>query len=106
MKRGCIHWARLDKRRPVIVLSPDRRNDLAHDLIVVPCTTRSRPMIWHVRMPRGEGGIPQASYAKCEQILTIPKADLESQALGLPLPAARMHEIERAILSAIGVLLP
>jgi hypothetical protein len=38
MMRGSIYWAHLDKKRPVVVVSNERRNQLARDLIVVPLT--------------------------------------------------------------------
>jgi mRNA-degrading endonuclease toxin of MazEF toxin-antitoxin module len=103
--RGRIFWAHLDKRRPVVVVSAERRNELARDVIVVPCSTHVRLMRSHVALRRGEGGLRQASIAKCEQIVTISKDALAPTALGAPLSAARMHEIERGILSALGIVL-
>ena len=73
MMRGRIFWAHLDKRRPVVVMSVERRNELARDVIAIPCSTNARPMSWHVPLRKGEGGLPHASIAKCEQIVTIPK---------------------------------
>jgi mRNA-degrading endonuclease toxin of MazEF toxin-antitoxin module len=35
-KRGHLYWAHMDKRCPVLVLSPDYRNELANDVIIVP----------------------------------------------------------------------
>ncbi len=101
--RGHIHWARLDKRRPVVLLSPDARNALASDVIIVPCSTLLRLGSWHVRLRKGEGGLPEPTVAKCEQITTIPKSYIEPGSLGGPLSAHRMVEIERAVLRAIGV---
>lgn len=106
MIRGSIHWADLDKRRPVIIVSVTRRNELAHDVMVVPCSTRLRPMVWHVHLKRGEGGLPSDSIAKCEQIMTLPKDELSSEPLGAPLASARMVEIERAMMIALGILVP
>lgn len=61
MRRGLLYWARLDKRRPVLVLSPDYRNEHASDVIVVPSSTRLRPAPTHVPLRKGEGGLPEAS---------------------------------------------
>lgn len=105
MKRGAVHWVSLDKKRPAIILSPDVRNRLANDLIIVPCSTTARRMTWHVQLRRGEAGLPQACMAKCEQIATIPKSWVEPAELGR-LPAARMREVELAVLSALGILVP
>lgn len=103
MKRGAIHWVALDKRRPVVILSPDVRNRLANDVIVVPCSTSARAMVWHVPLRRGEAGLPQACMAKCEQIATVPKAWIEPAELG-QLSPGRMRQIELAVLSAVGIL--
>ena len=106
MTRGSIHWARLDKRRPVVIVSPTRRNELARDVIVIVCSTALRPMPWHVLLRGGEGGLPEASMAKCEQITTLERSAIDPQPLGAPLSQERMREIERAIRLAIGVVLP
>lgn len=103
MSRGFLYWARLDKRRPVLVLSIDARNERANDLIVVPCSTTLREAPTHVRLARGEGGVPHACMLKCEQLTTLPKDDLEGVPLGSALAAARLREIERAVARAIGV---
>lgn len=104
MKRGLLYWASLDKRRPVLVLSPDLRNTLANDLVVLPLSTTLRPLSWHVRLGKGEGGLREASMVKCESPQTVPKEWLEVEPLGRALSAARMEEVERALLSALGIL--
>jgi mRNA-degrading endonuclease toxin of MazEF toxin-antitoxin module len=103
LQRGRLYWARLDKRRPVLVLSPDYRNARASDVIVVPCSTRLRAAPTHVRLRRREGGAPQAFILKCEQITTLPADEIDPCALGSPLSAARMADVERSVLRAIGV---
>jgi mRNA interferase MazF len=106
LRRGYIHLAHLDKLRPVLIVSPDVRNELASDVIVVPCSTRRSIAPTHVHLRRGEGGLSAASVLKCEQITTLYKGDVRRQALGHALPARRIHEVERAILRAIGVPVP
>jgi len=103
MRRGYLHWIALDKRRPALVLSPDVRNDKARDVIVIPASTVMREGPWHVRLKQGEGGLPAPSVLLCEQITTVPKDSLDASALGGPLSAARIQEVERAVLRAIGV---
>jgi len=105
LRRGAVHWVSLDKQRPAIILSPDVRNRLANDVIVVPCSTTARSMTWHVQLRRGEAGLPQACMAKCEQIATVPKSWVEPAELGR-LSAQRMREVELAVLSALGILVP
>ena len=106
LQRGAIHWVQLDKRRPAILISPDRRNQLAGDVVVIPCSTVLRPMSWHVVLAKGEAGLPERSIAKCEQVTALPKELVSRIALGGRLSRARMIEVERALLSALGFLLP
>lgn len=106
LRRGWLHWAELDKRRPVLVLSPESRNDHASDLIVVPCSSVLRGGPWHVRLSRGEGGLAQSSVLLCEQITTLVKRRVDPEPLGDPLSAPRMAEVERAVLLAIGIVGP
>lgn len=102
-RRGQLYWARLDKRRPVLVLSPDIRNEHASDVIVVPCSTRMRDGPTHVPLRRREGGLPARSVLKCEQITTIPRDLLGRRALGGPLSSRRLAAVEQAVLRAIDV---
>lgn len=106
--RGCIYWTRIPdeprgKQRPAVVLSLDVRNRLASDVIVVPLSSRLRESPTHVFLKAGEGGLPERSAAKCEQVTTIVKDSLLEPALGGPLSAARLRQIERAVLIAIGI---
>jgi mRNA interferase MazF len=102
-RRGQIYWAWLDKRRPVLVLSIDARNERANDIIVVPCSTNIRDAPTHVRVFRGEGGLPRDSVLKCEQLNTVARDDIDPAPIGPPLRTARMAEVERAVLRAIGI---
>ena len=106
LRRGFIYLARLDNLRPVLVISPNVRNDLASDVIVIPCSTRLSAAPTHVRLRRGEGGVSEASVLKCEQIATLHKDEIRRQALGGALPPKRVLEVERAVLRAIGVPVP
>lgn len=106
LRRGHLYLAHLDKLRPVLVISPDIRNDLASDVIVVPCSTRLSVAPTHVRLRRGEGGLSAASVLKCEQITTLHKDDVRRQPLGGALAQRHLLEVERAVLRAIGVPVP
>jgi len=102
-KRGHVYWAGLDKRRPVLVVSIDIRNARANDVLVVPCSTNLRGAPTHVRLSRGEGGLPQDCVLKCEQITTVKQHDLDPAPIGLPIRPSRMAEVERAVMRAIGI---
>ena len=105
MRRGAVHWVSLDKRRPAVILSPEVRNRLANDVIVVPCSVSARAMPWHVQLRRGEAGLPHRCMAKCEQIATVPKRWIHPAELGALSPG-RLREVELAVLSALGILVP
>jgi mRNA-degrading endonuclease toxin of MazEF toxin-antitoxin module len=107
-RRGHLHWVRIPdepegKRRPGLIVSPDVRNRLAGDVLVVPLSSVLREAPTHVRLRPREGGIARASVAKCEQLTTLRKDRLSAKPLGGALSAQRMLEIEKAVLRAIGV---
>jgi mRNA-degrading endonuclease toxin of MazEF toxin-antitoxin module len=106
LRRGFCYVARLDKLRPVLVISHDVRNALASDVIVIPCTTKLSIAPTHVRLRKGDGGLSAASVLKCEQITTLHKDDLRRTPLGRSLSPKQLLEVERAVLRAIGVPVP
>jgi mRNA interferase MazF len=103
--RGHLYWALVpgDKRRPVLVLSPNSRNERAHDVIVAPLTTTLRPAPTHVRLRLREAGVRAASVVACERITTLEREVLHPRALGGSLSEERMIEVSKAVLRAIGV---
>jgi mRNA-degrading endonuclease toxin of MazEF toxin-antitoxin module len=107
-RRGHLYWVRVPdepggKRRPALVVSPDSRNRLASDVIVVPVSSVMRDAPTHVRLRAREGGLLRPSVVKCEQITTLRRERLVPRSLGGNLAPARMVEVEKAILRAIGV---
>jgi mRNA-degrading endonuclease toxin of MazEF toxin-antitoxin module len=106
LKHGHMYWARMDKRRPVLVLSPDYRNERANDVIIVPGSTTIREAPTHVVLRAGEGGVRARTTLKCEQVTTLPKDDLQPRAFGGKLSAERIAAVERALLRAVGVAVP
>lgn len=105
-RRGFVYFASLDKRRPVVVISPDVRNAGASDVLVLPCSTILSEAPTHVRLRKGEGGLSATSIVKCEQITTLHKDDLDEMPLGAALTDVRLRSIERAVLRAIGIPVP
>jgi len=106
--RGHLYWVTIPgepgkKRRPALVVSIDVRNRLANDVMVVPASTVLRPAPTHVSLHRHQGGLPERSVLKCEQLTTLPKEALSESSLGGPLAGNTMVEVEKAILRAIGV---
>jgi mRNA-degrading endonuclease toxin of MazEF toxin-antitoxin module len=102
-RRGYLYWGTVDKRRPVLILSVNARNERASDVIVVPCSTTHSGAPTHVRLGRDEGGVPRACVLKCEQITTVKKTEVDDAPLGAPLSLARLREVERALARGIGV---
>jgi len=107
-RRAHIYWVRVPdepggKRRPALVVSPDVRNRLANDVIVVPISSVLREAPTHVRLRPHEGGLARSSVAKCEQITTLRRDRLLPRPVSGALSNARMVEVEKAILRAIGV---
>jgi len=103
LRRGYLHWAHLDERRPVLIISPDYRNEHASDVLVIPCSTRLRDAPTHVRLRAHEGGLTSACVLKCEQITTLHKDDVDARPLGHVLSTTKLAEVERGVLRAIGI---
>lgn len=107
-QRGCFYWVAIphepdSKRRPALVVSVNARNLLADDVLVIPASTTLRPAPTHVPLRKGTAGLPRNSMLKCEQITTLPKRLLGNSALGGPLSATVLEEVEKGVLRAIGV---
>jgi mRNA interferase MazF len=107
-RRAHLYWVHIPdepggKRRPALVVSPDSRNRLASDVIVVPVSSVLRDAPTHVKLRAREGGLRRPSIAKCEQITTLRRDRLAARPIGGNLAPGRMIEIEKAILRAIGI---
>lgn len=107
-RRGHLYWVRIPdepggKRRPALVVSPDVRNRLANDVLVVPVSSVLREAPTHVKLRPREGGLARPSMVKCEQITTLRRQRLAPRPLGGNLAPGRMVEVEKGILRAIGV---
>ena len=109
--RGEIYLVRLPgqpkdtKPRPGLIVSLDVRNRLANDVLVVPISTTLRPSPTHVELSEGEGGLDQASMAKCEQITTLDKSFLIRGPFSGTISPAKMTEVEKAVQRAIGIVI-
>jgi mRNA interferase MazF len=80
-----IYAARLDKKRPVLVLTRDLVRPYLTRVTVAPITTTVRGLSTEV--PVGPAnGLPERSVVSCDNIVTVPKATLERH-IGYLLPA-------------------
>lgn len=66
--------------RPCLVVSHDKFNHGKAELVIVlPLTRTDRGIPSHVRIEPPEGGLPAASFIKCEEVRCISRARLHSQ---------------------------
>jgi mRNA interferase MazF len=90
ISRGEIWWVNWSPgrgseqtgRRPALVVQTNaaNRNPRYPNTIVVALSARGREVPFHVRLePTTDNGLTEASFAKCEQILTVSKARLEER---------------------------
>lgn len=109
-QRGEIWWLKLhvdplDKGpRPVIVISQNGRNlsPKANTVLVVPMTTTPPRASTHVLLSPGETGL-EISSAKAEDITVVRKESLvEPRAQLRRIGEARLQQIVRAVMIAIG----
>ena len=100
MRRGEIWWARLDKRRPVVLVSRDEAYDVRALVIVAGVSTTVRGYAVEVKVGRAEG-LPRACVINCDWLVTVPKADLLERAGSLG--AAKRQLLDRALGFALGL---
>jgi mRNA-degrading endonuclease toxin of MazEF toxin-antitoxin module len=83
-KRGEVYLVELDKPRPAVILSVDPLNRPALDVCMVPFTTvQHAKFSMRVAVKRGDGGLDQDCWAKCDQVTTLEKDYLRYPALGV-----------------------
>lgn len=81
MRRGEIHWCRLDpvegsesgKTRPCVVVSLDSLNPILPTVVICPLTSRLRPH-WRTRLPVRSAG--EAADVCADQIRVVRKSRL------------------------------
>ena len=86
-----------------MILTVDWLSPYALDVSVVPLTSVRRgnfPV--RVELPAGEGGLKTASWAKCDQVTTLPKDLLAPRAFGRVGPR-KLAEIEGAVRLTLGL---
>jgi mRNA-degrading endonuclease toxin of MazEF toxin-antitoxin module len=98
VRRGFLHWGRLDKRRPLLVVSSDKFNARSEYVTVVPGSARLRPLVTHVELHSGEGGVERATMLLCEHVQELHRSDVDLVPIGPPLSGERMRQVEAAIL--------
>ncbi len=100
MKRGEVWWARLDKRRPVVLVSRQEAYAVRALVLVAPVTTTVRGFAVEVRLGRREG-LPRACVVSCDWLVTVPKVDLLERAGTLD--GAKLAQLDDALRFALGL---
>jgi mRNA interferase MazF len=100
VKRGEVWWARVDKRRPVVLISRDEAYDVRALVIAAPVTTTVRSYAVEVRLGRREG-LPRACVVNCDWLITLPKTDLLERAGTLS--GSKLDELDAALRFALGL---
>ena len=100
MRRGEIWWARVDKKRPVILVSRDEAYALRALVLVAPTTTVVRDFAVEVKVGRREG-LPRECVVNCDWLVTLPKVDLLER-VGV-LSMAKLRQLDDALRFALGL---
>jgi len=100
MKRGEIWWAKLDKRRPVVLVSREEAYAVRALVIVAAISTTIRGYAVEIKLGRSEG-VPRSCVINCDWLVTVPKADLLERAGSLS--ASKMQLLDRALAFALGL---
>ena len=92
-----IHAARLDKTRPVLILTREAVRPYLSRVTVAPITSTIRGLSTEVPVGRANG-LTRASVVSCDNIVTVPVSAL-GRRLGYLLPAQEQH-LSAAIVAA------
>jgi len=92
------------KKRPVVIVSIDARNQLSNTVLIVPFTSdlTSSEIPTRILVRSGEGGLNVDSLASCDNILAIRKIYLERGPYGQISPES-LEQIHQGIQIAIGI---
>lgn len=103
MKRGEIWWARLPLpagRRPVALLSRNEAYAVRQRVTVAEISTVIRAIASEVALGRSDG-MPRSCVINADNVVTIPKALLESKIATLS--TARIAELDAAVMFSLGL---
>lgn len=100
MRRGEVWWARVDKRRPVVLVSRDEAYEVRALVIVAPVSTTVRGFAVEVKVGKREG-LSTEGVINCDWLVTVPKADLLERAGSLS--ALKLRRLDDALCFALGL---
>jgi mRNA-degrading endonuclease toxin of MazEF toxin-antitoxin module len=91
------------KCRGIVVVSPEYRNDLLEDVLVVPLTGFQRSLPTRIELqPTAENGLEVVSYAQCERVTNILKKRLRPEPMGR-VSLSQLEAIRRACVLSLGL---
>ena len=102
--RGHLYFARAPgerKKRPVLIVSANVRNQAASTVVIIPATTAIRRGTWHIFLRAGDAGLGRDSELRCENIAAIPKRLIDEKPIGGPLSESTMERVRAALLDAL-----
>ena len=103
MRRGDVYWAQFPLpvgRRPVVLVSRDEAYSVRTRISVVPLTRTVRGMATEVRFGPSDG-VPKASVANADEVVTIPKDLLREKIVSAS--RNRMSQLDEALRFALGL---
>ena len=100
MRRGEVWWAKLDKRRPVVLVSRQEAYDVRALVIVAGISTTIRSYAVEIKVGRAEG-LPRSCVINCDWLVTVPKSDLLERAGSLQ--QAKVRLLDQALAFALGL---
>lgn len=100
MKRGEIWWAKVDKPRPVCLVSRDEAYEVRAMVMTAPVSTKVRGYAVEVKVGKREG-LSKTSVINCDWLVTLPKARLERR-LGT-LSSAKLGQLDASLRFALGL---
>ncbi len=99
-KRGQVWWARVDKRRPVLLLSRAEAYSVRRRVLAAEVTTTLRRNPATVELSRRDG-LPERCVANCDNLVTANQDDLVEYIATLS--SERMSEVDRALRFALSL---
>jgi mRNA interferase MazF len=88
--------------RPALIVSVDRFNHGAADLVVAcPLTSKAKGIPTHVQVDPPEGGLNLRSFVKCEDVRSISKSRLVSRFGSVS--SQTMREVEDRLAILLGI---
>ncbi len=102
--RGDVYWADLGPpagRRPVCVLTRDAAIAVLRTVTCAPVTRTIRGIRSEVELGPAQG-LPETSVISCDNVITVPQAVLDPEAVG-HLDEVKRAELDRAIRYALDI---